>query len=81
MHQFKARPFDAARYRDVSASTPSPLLSQRSTPAPGRRSSTGRRDLLEGKFSPAQTRQERINAARAAREVRAHVLIAVVCAG
>ena len=73
--QFRARPYDPARY-----STP-PLL----TPESSRASTNGgprgshRRDALEGRFTPQATRQERQNVARAAREVR-HAFYAAMLA-
>jgi hypothetical protein len=72
--QFRARPYDASRYRE----TPPPLLSQNGARTPGARTSLGggsargsnnRRNELESRFGGAQTHQARVSSARAQREV------------
>lgn len=66
--QFRARPYDPARYSAPPLLTPegSRAFTNGGSAAPR---GAHRRDALEGRFTPAATRQERQNAARAAREV------------
>jgi hypothetical protein len=81
--QFKARPFDPAKYRDIgirrtasaqasrkSLTAPSPPSFMESRTSPGARDHR-RRYALDSHFTTGQDRRDRMNQARSQRMVRA----------